>query len=213
MKAMPAAAACWTFLRGFLRSPRQVGSIVPSSPWLVRALVGAAPVEQAKVVVEFGPGTGVMTGEILRRLPADARLIAFEVDEHFAANLRARITDPRATILAASAVDAVEHLTRLGITSADCIISSLPLTSLPRPLAERILETTAKLLRPGGVFVTYQFSLIARSLLHRHFPKTRAEKVVLRNLPPAIVFVCSPRGEFSFAAQNQPAPRAGEIRA
>jgi len=190
MKMLPALAVRWTFLRGFLRSPRGVGAIAPSSRWLVGEMVDAARVKHARTVVEFGSGTGAVTTEIIRHLPARARLIAFEVDEHFAATLRARITDPRVTIITASAADADLHLAQLGITSVDCVVSSLPLTSLPRPITEAILQTTVNVLRPGGLLVTYQFSAAVRALLKRYFPRTQADRLVFRNLPPAIVFVC-----------------------
>ena len=153
-------------------------------------MVDAARVDRAQTVIEFGPGTGAVTREIIRRLRPDARLVAFELDQHFAANLRGRITDSRATVIAASAADAPQHLARLGVRSVDCIVSSLPLTSLPRPVTHRILQAAVNLLRPGGMFVTYQFSAVARPLLHQYFPRTQADQFVLRNLPPAIVFVC-----------------------
>jgi phospholipid N-methyltransferase len=190
LRTIPENVAWWTFLRGFLRAPRSVGAIVPSSPWLVEALVEAARVEHAATVVEFGPGTGAVTGEILRRLPARARFVALELDPHFAASLRTRITDSRATIVTGCAVTAPQHLAKLGLHSVDCIVSSLPLTSLPRPVTQDVLRATTSLLRPGGIFVTYQYSAVVRPLLETHFRRTKVERLVIRNLPPALVFVC-----------------------
>lgn len=181
-------------MRGFLRSPRSVGAIAPSSPWLVNALLDAAQINQVQTLVEFGCGTGVVTRGIIRRLRPNAKLVGFELDEHFAAALRNRITDSRATILTASAADAPQHLAKMGLHSVDCIVSSLPLTSLPRPVTHRILQAAESLLRPGGLFVTYQFSGVVRPLLHRYFPQTEADQLVLRNIPPAIVFVCPKEG-------------------
>ncbi|MEI6084332.1 MAG: rRNA adenine N-6-methyltransferase family protein [Verrucomicrobiota bacterium] len=190
MKNVAAEFTWWTFLRGALRSPRSVGAIVPSSPWLVAALVDAARIEQAQTVVEFGSGTGAVTNEILRRLRPRARLVAFEVDTHFATQLRLKVTDSRATILNTCATDAPRHLRELGMHSADCVVSSLPLTSLPRPLTHQVLKAATALLRPGGMFVTYQFTNAARSVLEHHFPQAQVSRLVLRNLPPAMVFIC-----------------------
>jgi phosphatidylethanolamine/phosphatidyl-N-methylethanolamine N-methyltransferase len=181
----------WPFVRGLLRAPRSVGAIAPSSPWLVRAVLEPARISQAKTLVEFGPGTGALTGEIIRRLRPDARLFAFEVDREFVADLRARYRDPRVTFIAASAADCPQYLSQFGLTTVDCVVSSLPLTVLPRPLTHRIMKATTECLRPGGIFVTYQFSTaFARPVLQSYFPQTRRTRFVLANLPPAMVFAC-----------------------
>lgn len=177
-------------MRGFLRSPRSVGSIAPSSRWLVRAMLDVARIEQAAVIAEFGPGTGVFTDEIIRRMRPDARLLVFEVDQQFVSSLRERIHDPRVTILAESAATIGHQLERLELPGLDCIVSGLPFTSLPRPLSREILEATRAALRPGGVFVTYQYTPLLRALLRAYFPSTRISRFVLPNLPPALVFEC-----------------------
>ena len=56
----------FTFLQEFVRHPRQVASVVPSSRFLERRIVEAAGIRSAKVVVELGPGTGGTTRAILR---------------------------------------------------------------------------------------------------------------------------------------------------
>ena len=42
-----------------------------------------ASIEQAKVVVEFGPGTGIITRKILQRLASDAHFMVFELNNDF----------------------------------------------------------------------------------------------------------------------------------
>lgn len=177
-------------MRGFLRSPRSVGSIAPSSRWLVRAMLDTSGVEQAQVIAEFGPGTGVFTDEIIRRMRPDARLLVFEVDPQFVANLRARISDARVAIIDDSAATIGEQLAQRDLPALDCIVSGLPFTSLPRPVTHAILEATRAALRPDGVFVTYQYTPVLRKLLRAYFPATRIRRFVLRNLPPALVFEC-----------------------
>lgn len=182
----------WTFFKGFVRSPRSVGSIAPSSRALVTAMLDAANVDQARFVVEFGPGTGVFTEEIVRRLRPDAQLLVFEIEPKFLERLRSRIADPRVTLIAASAADVQEHLTHFGGATPDSIISGLPFTSLPRPLTNAILSATVQALSLNGVFVTYQYTPLLRNVLRAHFPNTRITRIVFRNLPPALVFVCRP---------------------
>ena len=184
------SAGWWTFLKGFLRSPRSVGSIAPSSRWLVRAMLDEAAVERAAVVVEYGPGTGVFTDELIRRLRPDARLLVFEVNPGFIAGLRARIADPRVTLIEASAATLPDELQRHGLGAPDCIVSGLPFTSLPRAVTDEILSATYAALPSGGTFVTYQYTPALRGVLAGHFDACRVTRYVLRNLPPALVFVC-----------------------
>jgi phospholipid N-methyltransferase len=180
----------WQFLKGFLRAPRSVGSVAPSSHWLVQAMLNEAKIETARVIIEYGPGTGVFTDEIVRRLRPDAHLLVFEVNPQFYADLHARITDPRVHLILGSAAEVGDYLERFGLNAPECIVSGLPFTSLPRPVTHQILSATYHALRPNGVFVTYQYTPILRKLLKAHFDSTRITRFVLRNLPPALVFVC-----------------------
>lgn len=180
----------WAFLRGVLRAPRTVGAIAPSSRWLVRAMLDEAQLEAASIIVEFGPGTGAFTKEIVQRMRPDARLIVFEIDPAFAAGLQRRFTDPRVHVINASAAQSLEYLADLDALPADCIISGLPFASLPRPVTHAILQTTAAVLRPGGRFVTYQYTPVMRHILRNYFPQSYVARFVVPNLPPALVFVC-----------------------
>jgi phospholipid N-methyltransferase len=183
----------WQFFRGFLRSPRMVGSIAPSSTHLVRAMLDAAGIERRQVIAELGPGTGVFTVEIVRRMPPEARLLVFEIDANFAARLGREVRDPRATVIHASAADLDRRLAAHGLPAVDCVVSGLPFTSLPREVTHAILEVTRQSLAPSGVFVTYQYTPVMLPVLRKYFPSVRIARFVPRNLPPALVFVCAAR--------------------
>jgi phospholipid N-methyltransferase len=177
------------FLRGLVRAPRSVGAIAPSSRHLVAAQLHAARIEHAQVIVEWGPGTGVFTHAIIARMRPEARLFVFEINPVFLAQLRREIADRRVTIMDVSAADTQEVLLQHGVPSADVIVSGLPFTSLPQPVTHAILRAALHVLRPGGVFVTYQYSTLLRHTLRQYFPSLRIAAFVLRNLPPAFVFV------------------------
>ena len=74
--------------RRFLRNPVQVGALCPSSRGLCRMMVSHVGMESAGVIVELGPGTGVITREIVRKMPENARLIAIELHEALCGLLR-----------------------------------------------------------------------------------------------------------------------------
>ena len=56
------------FLQDFLKRPREVGSIIPSSRFLERRIVRCAELRNASTVVELGPGTGGTTRAVLRAM-------------------------------------------------------------------------------------------------------------------------------------------------
>src|SRR5712691_11531137 len=85
------------FFQEFLKNPRQIGSITPSSSFLERRIVQIAGIASARLVVELGAGTGGTTRAILDAMGPDARLLVVEINRHFAA-LLARIGDPRLVV-------------------------------------------------------------------------------------------------------------------
>ena len=82
------------FFQAFLKRPREVASIVPSSRFLMRRAVRAAHLESARVVVELGPGTGGTTRALLRAMTRDARLVAIEINLRFARTIEAVSRQP-----------------------------------------------------------------------------------------------------------------------
>jgi phospholipid N-methyltransferase len=151
------------FLMGFLRNPREVGSIVPSSRFLTRRVRECGRVERARVVVELGPGTGVMTAPLLERMPPDGKLIAIEINPAFAELLREELHDPRLCVYEGSAVDIETALATHGLARADLVVSGIPFSTLEEGVGRATLEAAKRVLAPGGRFVAYQFrSRVAR---------------------------------------------------
>lgn len=188
MTAAPRAASSRLFfLCQFVRNPRMVGSVIPTSRTAIGALL--APIDWGKVdcVVEYGPGTGVFTRELLRRLGPQGRLIAIDTNAIFIDHLRTMIADPRLSCIAGSAVDVEEILAREGLAAADYVISGLPFSTLPPPVADAIMDATERAIRPGGAFLIYQYSLFVLPMLARRFASVRVGRV-WRCVPPARLF-------------------------
>ncbi|HOE26493.1 MAG TPA: methyltransferase domain-containing protein [bacterium] len=180
------------FFLNFIRSPRQVGSVTPSSRWLCRRLLGAADLPETGCVVEFGPGTACLTRMILDALPAGARLMAFEINQDFVEMLQRELPHPRLLLVNDSAEHVERHLRARGYDGADYIFSGLPFTTIPSALRERILRAAYAALKPGGKFIAYQYSLILRRMLLGIFDDVRLG-FEPRNIPPAFCFVCTKR--------------------
>ncbi len=178
------------FLRSFLASPRQVGAVLPTSQHTVRTMLGLAPVERARCVVELGAGTGPYTGEILRRLGPDGELLAFEIDPALAATLTERFSDPRLRVIADSAARLEAHLDG---RRPEVIVSALPFTSLPAVVRHEVLAVARRVLAPDGVMLVLQYSPFAQRDLERTFGSVERHLSPL-NVPPAVLFACRPDG-------------------
>ena len=178
-----------TFLRSFLRDWRTIGSVTPSSRFLVRAMLENVPFGQARRIVEYGPGTGVFTSAVLRRLAPDGQLLALDTEAHFIESLQARLPDARLLPVRGSAAAIQRHLAALGWPGANAIISGIPYTAMPHDLRVAILRASAAALAPDGMFLAYQYSPYIRPLLGQIFDHVET-RVVVRNLPPACYFIC-----------------------
>lgn len=147
----------WTFFQAFLKSPRVVASVIPSSPFLVRRIVKAADPAAASVVVELGGGTGGTTRAMLKAMGPQAKMLVIERTAEFIDTLD-RIDDPRLEVVHGCASTVGEELTQRGLTAADVVISGIPFSTMPPELAEEIIAAVYRALAPGGRFVAYQFS-------------------------------------------------------
>lgn len=186
-EATDAAHTQWVaFAREFLRNPREVGSVLPSSPALARAVVDALP-RRTRTIAEFGPGTGAITRELLARSGGNVRIVAFEVDPRFCDLLERTTRDARLTVLNRPAEDLPEVASALGL-HVDAVVSSLPLVNFPVPVRNMILDATRQALPEGGIVAgfTYTPYLVPR-LLRETFGNC-ALRFVWRNVPPAFVY-------------------------
>jgi phospholipid N-methyltransferase len=174
------------FLQRFLKSPKQVGSILPSSRFLERRVVRAAEIERASLVVELGPGTGGTTRALLHALSPRARLLAIEIDPRFVALLR-RTPDPRLIVHEGSAAQIEEALRQHGLPAPDVILSGIPFSTMARSVGEQILRSVYDALEPGGLFVAYQVRDRVEALGRRVFGRAQVQTEIL-NVPPMRVY-------------------------
>jgi phospholipid N-methyltransferase len=179
------------FARNFFRHPRMLGSIVPSSRFLIKQLLEPINFNRARVIVEYGPGVGGITVEVLRQMRADATLIAIEVNPDFVRYLETAIDDKRLRVIQGSAAQVDEVLRRFGYLRADYIISGIPFSTIPALEREQILRKTHDVLEPGGAFLVYQFSTRVLQDLQRVFGYV-GRKFQPLNVLPAHLFICQP---------------------
>jgi phospholipid N-methyltransferase len=182
-----AGGPLWQFLRGFIKHPVMVGSVIPSSKVLIDKMLDPVDWANCKLFVEYGPGVGTFTQHILQRLAPDATLLTIDTNSDFTDYLNGKFTDSRLVAVTGSAAHVGKIMSDCGFSEADYILSGLPFSTLPPGVGPAIAEATAEALRPGGAFLVYQFSPKVRQFISPFFH--RIDKgFEWRNIPPATLF-------------------------
>jgi phospholipid N-methyltransferase len=189
-KAANISAQVWLFANNFFKHPAMLGSIVPSSPFLVKDVLGQVNWQRARVIVEYGPGVGTITQEILKRMHRDAVLVVIELNPQFVSFLKKK-QDPRLRVIHGSALDAKQVLAEMHVDHADYIISGIPYSLIPDPTRRDILEQARQILTPDGVLLVYQFTDAVLPYLQSSFGSVRQD-FQFWNILPARIFHCIP---------------------
>jgi phospholipid N-methyltransferase len=181
------------FLGQYLRNPRSIGSLTPSSNDLTDALLQDLDLKNARLIVELGPGTGPVTKKIIERMGKQTSLVCFELNSNLCSRLQDDLRGSRTFIVNKSALEMPAYLRMLAYGKADYVISGLPLKSLKQ--REEVLDAVVDSLAPRGVFTQFQYAMPfltgpVEELLARHFLSFEKRQVYW-NLPPATVYTCS----------------------
>jgi phospholipid N-methyltransferase len=180
------------FLKGFIKHPVMVGSIIPSSDTLIDHMLSRVDWAKVDLFVEYGPGVGTFCRPVLERMRGDATLIAIDTNPDFIDYLRRDIADSRFKPVLGSAADVVDIVRAHGFDHADQVLSGLPFSTLPAGVGPAIAAATHAVLRPGGTFLVYQFRKRARDFLVPHF-STIDDGFEWVNVPPCYLFWATKR--------------------
>jgi len=192
------------FFKRFLKRPFQIASIVPSSKALVERVSDKIDFEQAGVIAEYGPGEGVHSREIARRMRPDCQLLLFELDPAFSRDLRRQFSDdPRVHVINDNAAHLSRELHRRGIAACDYIVSGIPFSILQIDKKRALLQQTHDALMPGGRFIIYQVTNELKQ--HATIFEHAESEYFLQNIPPMFITVFE-RGN----GQNGKTPIAAE---
>jgi phosphatidylethanolamine/phosphatidyl-N-methylethanolamine N-methyltransferase len=178
-----------SFMYQFFKGAQTVGSFFPSTPILAAKIVKHIDFSKAKIVVEVGPGTGVFTKKILKKLQNDAIFIAFELNEKFYTKLKNEINDPRFILINGSAEELKSYLKEHGYTEVDYLISSIPLSNFKGKKIVTLLHSFRELISKNGTFIQFQYSFNQKRLFYKMFPNVIMDFTQF-NIPPAFIYVC-----------------------
>ena len=181
-----------TFLRQWLRDPVRTASVTPSSRHLAKRMVAELPPGCTRVV-ELGAGTGVFTHALLDAGVKPEHLLVVEINPHLATFLRQRFPGVAIACADARGLDSLvaEHGLGSG-QNVDAVVSGLGMLSMPAELRVGIVRAALRVLAESGRFI--QFTYGPASPLRRRERdalgvRARRGGFVLRNLPPATVYV------------------------
>ena len=176
------------FFKRFLKKPFQIASIVPSSKALVERVASKIDFSGPRVIAEYGPGEGVHSREIARRMSADSHLLLFELDATFSRALERQFAgDSRVHVVHGDAASLPYELKRRGIAQCDYILSGIPFSILKIDKKRALLRKTYDALAPGGRFIIYQVTneLKQHATLFEH----GESEYFLQNIPPMFITV------------------------
>ena len=182
----------WTFFWQWLKNPLRTAAVAASSAELAAAMVAELP-DDARRVIELGGGTGAITVALLDAGIRAGDLLVLELNEELHAHLHLRF--PKVAVVLGDA-RSLPVLARacgyLDAGPADAVVSGLGLLNMPHGLQRDILLAAFECLRPGGVFVQFTYgplAPVADAVAAELGVRVRRGDFVLRNMPPATVYV------------------------
>ncbi len=176
------------FFKHAIKSPMQVAYFMPSSPWLIDQIAKCAHLDDAKHIMELGPGTGGTTKGILKYMADDAQLISVEINQKFIDHMEKTIDDKRLVISNKGAQHLVEIMDQYDWDSADVIVSGIPFTTLPKGMDKAIMQSIHDALKPGGIFLAYQLRDHVSKLAKPLFGDYTFKKIEFKNFPPMRIY-------------------------
>jgi phospholipid N-methyltransferase len=184
------------FFKRFLQRPFQIASIVPSSKALVERVASKMDFSQRRVIAEYGPGEGVHSRAIARRMSAGSHLLLFELDAALARDLQRQFArDRRVHVIHGDAARLPEELEQRGFARCDYVLSGIPFSILKIDKKRDLLQKTYDALAPGGCFIIYQVTNELKQ--HATLFECVESEYFLQNIPPMFITVFQKASAFS----------------
>ncbi len=149
------------FLHRFIASPSTIGSIFPSSSYLVENITRKIPdltatARPAQRYLEVGAGTGSFTEKIIAKLQPNDQLDIVEYDPTFCQLLRRKFHHlPNVTIYEKSILD---HQS----APYDVVVAGVPLNSFKAAFVDQVFKKYVELTKPGGSLSYFEYIGLAR---------------------------------------------------
>lgn len=178
------------FIAAWIRSPLKVGSLLPSSRGLARAMAAQVDVERPGAVVELGAGTGAVTHALVQAGISAQKLVIIEREQKLHALMCAQF--PQLNVLCADAAELEKTLAHIHVKTVNAVVSSLPLLSMQKQVRDAIVQQMAQVIGKEGIIVQFTYgprSPITPGQMRKYHLHGKRAKLVVANMPPAHVWV------------------------
>lgn len=179
-----------SFIANWAKSPRLMGAVSPSSRYLSRAMVAQIDLSKNGDIVEIGAGTGAVTKELIKIIPANKKNIVIEFNNKFFNILCHKF--PNINIINDDAQNLTNILEQNQVNEVNAIVSSLPLLSLPIKVRNKAVAEMVQAIGDNGRIIQFTYGLkspIPKELMELHNLAGECRKSIIINLPPAKVWV------------------------
>jgi phospholipid N-methyltransferase len=174
------------FIKGSLKlikNVKKTGALTQTSSQVVQEIIREVNPHHQQIIVEFGAGPGNITKGILERMHPESKLISFEIEEDFLTDLR-KINDSRLTIINDSAEKLDKYLEG---KKATLILSSIPITIMPKSVYQTIMVQIQQNLQESGTYHQVLYSN-QKKRFSEFFPVIDTKWVF--NIPMASIHTC-----------------------
>lgn len=176
------------FIKHLISAPIATGAIAPSSDALAKKMASFVPLDNDLPILEIGPGTGAVTRALLNTGIQAKRLTALEYNHEFCQLIEKQFPNIRVIQGDAYALTKTLQQELHEIPKFAAIVSSLPLLNRPKEDRMGLLAQSLEHLESGSPFI--QFSYGFKSPVDAsHGVSMKKSRWILRNIPPARVFV------------------------
>lgn len=165
---------------------KPVATIAPTWRFAINKIFKKIDFDQDISIIEYGPGTGVITKKLLRKMSHGSKLLAIERNKDLS-KLVEKIKDDRLIVVNDDVINLDRIIEKFLKDKPMYVISGIPFSLIPDSDRKKIVKLTKVFLRPGGKFLIYQFRPLMKKYLESYFGSVKAEFEVV-NIPPLFIF-------------------------
>lgn len=175
------------FFKGMMQGPKTVGAIVPTSSVTAKRMASVIDVKSGLPVLELGPGTGVITKQILARGVAPEKIVSVEYSEDF----YRRLVEDYAGVnfIHGDAFNLKTILGGFADQTFDCVISAVPMLSFPMEARIQLLEDLLSRIPEGRPVVQITYGPVSPIIAKPDRYHIQHFDFVVRNIPPAQLWI------------------------
>jgi len=175
------------FFKGMMQGPKLVGAIVPTSSVTAKRMASVIEPKSGLPVLELGPGTGVITKQILARGVAPEKIVSVEYSEDFYRRLVEDYTG--VNFIHGDAFDLKTSLGSFADQTFDCVISAVPMLSFPMEARIQLLEDLLSRIPEGRPVVQITYGPVSPIIAKPDRYHIQHFDFVVRNIPPAQLWI------------------------